>query len=488
MDQFGPRVSCLIGATSLGLGFSLAGLAVASENLPLLYVGGAIWGIANGWAYVPPVATLVNWFPDRKGFASGITVLGYGGGAIIAAPLFSKLIEHFRVIPEYLGSASDLELMNKDGTLFVDTATGFQEVVVATATDLKTVGLAAICEPGAYLVGTGSTGVAEAFGLLGLGYGTIMAACAFAFRLPPKGYMPSGGHDSSVSTEEKVATKVPDTPINAATFSPQFWLLYAGFGLSITGTYGLLSSGTVILNEAFGQNLPLMVTAGFTSAFVAGMSAANLTGRIVIPSISDTVGKVIGGDPFYARKYTYTALWSTAPFLYGGIIWSIHECASNPSVVPLAVFTGSTLGILSIFGGSTANRPAMIADIFGLKNMGVITARQLSVVMPASFLGPQTVAYFRKADTEKAIIDLSSKVDDNVFEQAFGAGKESLSCLIDSNTVTISRLLELAPHLQDPTPYLFDTSMYLMAGCQLAALSTNLALRPVCPPNSKVPK
>ena len=90
LDRFGPRASCLIGSTSLGVGYSLAALATQTGSLPMLYLGGTIWGLANGWAYVPPVSTLIKWFPDRKGFASGICLVGYGGGALIAAPLSSR--------------------------------------------------------------------------------------------------------------------------------------------------------------------------------------------------------------------------------------------------------------------------------------------------------------------------------------------------------------------------------------------------------------
>jgi MFS family permease len=80
LDRLGPRATCLAGAACLGTGFSLAALSVQTESLPLLYLGGAVWGIANAWAYVPPVSTLIKWFPERKGFATGMCLVGYGGG------------------------------------------------------------------------------------------------------------------------------------------------------------------------------------------------------------------------------------------------------------------------------------------------------------------------------------------------------------------------------------------------------------------------
>ena len=78
LDLFGPRATCVIGSLCFGAGFGLAAAAVNVGSLPLLCFGGAVWGLANGWAYVPPVATLLKWFPDRKGFASGACLVGFG--------------------------------------------------------------------------------------------------------------------------------------------------------------------------------------------------------------------------------------------------------------------------------------------------------------------------------------------------------------------------------------------------------------------------
>jgi len=491
LESYGPRVSCLAGATCLAGGFSLASAAVVTQNLPMLYLGGAVWGLANGWAYVPPISTLIKFFPEKKGMASGMCLLGYGGGAMVAAPLFSRLIEHFRVMPEYIGPAtSDFDFV--DGKLMAETAEGLREVVVATAADLASCGIAN-AEPGAYLVGTGSTGIAETFLTLGLGYGALMAAMSFVFRLPPDNYVPPGVANALTAETEPLSAAKPREPaatpltthnvsVTDATRSRQFWLLYAGFGSSIIGCYGLLSSGKLMMTEAFGSALPDMVTAGFTSTFVAGMSAANLSGRIFFPTVSDYLARWRGGDPFFARKYVQSAMWGASPLMYLGIVWSIHRCVEQPSVLPLAVFSGCTLGILSVFGGSTANRPAMIGDLFGLKSLGVITARQLSVVLPSAFLGPRIVAYYRDQSTVEAISDLSTKIDDETFHHAFGATKDALPTLIDSKAVTITRLLDLIPKelaVQDPTPFLYDKSMYIMAGCQIVALASNFALRPM---------
>jgi MFS family permease len=79
-EPWGPRFTCTLGALSLGAGFALASTALTTHNLQLLYAGGAVWGLSLAWSYVPPVTVLLSWFPDRKGFASGGCILGFGGG------------------------------------------------------------------------------------------------------------------------------------------------------------------------------------------------------------------------------------------------------------------------------------------------------------------------------------------------------------------------------------------------------------------------
>ncbi len=274
----------------------------------------------------------------------------------------------------------------------------------------------------------------------------------------------------------------PDVSTRDAFFSPQFWLLYAGFGSAALGAYGFLSSGKLIMAEAFSNNLPDIVTAGFTSSFVAGMSVANLSGRLVFPTVSDYLAKWSGPqvDPFLARKRVQTLMWTLSPLCHLGVVWSVHQCCAQPGPVPLAVFTASTFGILSIFGGSTAQRPAFTGDLFGLNSMGVVVSRQLSVVLPSAYLGPKIVAHFRSEATEEAVRDLATKVDDRDFELAFGVGKDRLAELLEHKTVSIHRLLELMPAgTQDPTPFLYDKAMYILAGCNAFALLTNLALSPV---------
>lgn len=483
LDAWGPRASCLVGGTCLASGFGLGALAIQLHSLPLLYLGGAVWGLANAWSYVPPVATLLKWFPDRKGFASGATIMGYGGGAMIAAPLFSHLLDKFHTAPTRLGSAAEVAVTNERGVLFADVAGELKEVVVATAADAKLYDLA----EGVYIAGSGSTGAAETFLTLGAGYGLAMAAASFVYRLPKSGWVPpsveaarEANPDAAADDPQKPQLTTHSVSVATGTKLPQFWLLWTGFGFAITGSYGIISMGKTMVGDAFASQMPDIVTAGFTGTFVAAMSASNMGGRIFWSNMSDYVGRKLGGDPFRGRKIIFGAMWGIGAPLYGAIVWSIHRAAEHPGVLPLGVFCGSVFLILASFGGAAATRPAMTGDVFGTKHVGVMTARQLSVVMPAAFLGPKIATTLRASSMNEAMADLTAKIDESAFVQAFGAGREQLDELVAAHTVTINRLMELVPEgTADPTPFIYDKTMLVMAGLQACAFLTNTMLKPI---------
>lgn len=129
-----------------------------------------------------------------------------------------------------------------------------------------------------------------------------------------------------------------------------------------------------------------------------------------------------------------------------------------------------------------ALRPPICGDLFGINSVGLMSAYQLSVVMPASFIGPQVVAYFRNWSVDEAITDLSQQVPPADFVNAFGAPHDSLAQLVEAKTVNINRLMELVPEgTPDPTPFVYDKTLYTMAGLYSVAFFTNAMLRPVDP-------
>ena len=352
-DRWGPRACCLIGATAIGGGFGLASLAVATDNLLMLKAGGLVWGLSMGWAYVPPLANVIRWYPDKKGFASSAVVVGYGAGAFIAAPVFYNLLKAFQRVPTYLGTRGEVELVNREGRMFasvVDTAvdvggagsSSLVEVIVATTADINAAGFVGIPE-GVYVVGTGSTGGAETFGLMGLAYTAIIASTAYMHRLPRADVGVSPGSSlptrSTTADSDGAVAPLPSSSFNVdpavAIRTPQFWAMYAGFGLSITGAYGVISSGRLMLTECFGETLPHIVTPANTAAFVGLMSIGNLGGRLFWANGSDIVAQRMGGDPFWGRKATFAVMWGLGPAAYLGTAYAISANAANPSAVSM---------------------------------------------------------------------------------------------------------------------------------------------------------
>ena len=416
---------------------------------------------------------------------------GYGCSSIITSFVGFRLLNHFKSAPTFVGK--DAEIINDNGRLFVDNGGGLEEIVVATAKDLTEwvdFGL----EEGAYLVGTGSTGVAETLSTIGIAYGTLMALSAFQYRYPKEADLkdeestqkPAQSKDDSIdeTSTHKPKLTLHNVDASVATWSKEFALMYLGFGMAAAGAYGFIGAGKTMVGECFGS----VVTPEFGAGFVAALGAGNLAGRVGWTLASDylvTVDKGIPGilpanqrDPFWGRRAAFTLMFMVPAPAIGLAYYFVHQ---DTSPMMLYGFTGCIIAVLSSFGGMAASRPAFCADIWGLKNgPGILSARQLSVVLPASFAGPMIVSHFRTSATQDAIYDLSGKVSDADFESAFMAPKDSLASLVEAKTVTINRLLELLPDgTPDPTIGLYDQAFMVLSLGSLCALGTNLLLRPV---------
>src|SRR5689334_2995247 len=119
LEQVGPRTVGTIAALCWGGGFLVGSLGIWFHQLWLLYLGyGVIGGCGLGLGYVSPVSTLIKWFPDRRGMATGMAIMGFGGGAIIGAPLKRFFILHFYEQPDYLGTVDQVSLVTEGGRRF----------------------------------------------------------------------------------------------------------------------------------------------------------------------------------------------------------------------------------------------------------------------------------------------------------------------------------------------------------------------------------
>jgi MFS family permease len=225
----GPRKSGFLAALCWGIGFFVGALGIRTHQLWLVYLGyGVIGGCGLGIGYITPVSTLIAWFPDRRGMATGMAIMGFGGGALIASPLSDVLMKHF-------ASAA-------------------------------------------------STGVASTWFVLGAGYFLMMAAGAFGYRVPAPGWKPIGWLEPvkprALITRENV------TP-GSAVRTPQFWLLWLVLCFNVTAGIGVLGQASAMIQEVFrGQ-----ITPSAAAGFVGLLSLFNMGGRFLWASLSDKIGR-----------------------------------------------------------------------------------------------------------------------------------------------------------------------------------------------------
>ncbi|HHA19671.1 MAG TPA: MFS transporter, partial [Methylophaga sp.] len=180
------------------------------------------------------------------------------------------------------------------------------------------------------------------------------------------------------------------------------------------------------------------------------------------------------------RKNTYFIFFGLGALLYASIPFFAQAVSVSPSIMWLVLFYAATMLIFTMYGGAFATIPAYLADIFGTKFVGGIHGRLLTAWSTAGVLGPLAITSLRESSTANAINNLVEKLDPAVFQTTFGAGIDQLDTLVQTKTVTISKLMEIAPTgTIDPTPSLYNQTMYLMASLLIVAFIANFFMRPV---------
>ena len=229
LEKVGPRRTMFTAACCFGGGLILSAVGVHYHQIWLLYLGyGVIGGCGLGLGYVSPVSTLIKWFPDRRGMATGMAIMGFGGGAMIGSPLAVALMKHFQ-----------------------------------TET---------------------SVGVAEAFVVMGVLYFISMMIGSLAIRVPPDGWKPEGW---TAPTESKSMVTTRDVHIDESLKTPQFYLLWVMLCFNVTAGIGILGQASVMLQEMFKGRVTVEAAAGF----VGLLSLFNMAGRFIWSSSSDYLGR-----------------------------------------------------------------------------------------------------------------------------------------------------------------------------------------------------
>jgi len=469
LEKVGPRMVGTVAACCWGGGYLIGSLGISTHQLWLLYLGyGVIGGCGLGLGYVSPVSTLIRWFPDHRGMAAGMAIMGFGGGAIIGAPLKRWFMQFFYEAPQYLGTVDQLQLITEAGRRFVEQAGQRLEVVVIGANDI-----ASMLVPGpegVYVVSSGSIGIGQTFIALGLIYFVIMLIAAFSYRIPREGWLPAGWTPPTEAGEDSKMVTTHNVDIDEALKTRQFYQLWIVLCMNVSAGIGVLGVASTMMSEIFGTTLPGTVNGAFAATYVSMISVFNMLGRFIWASSSDYIG----------RKNTYWIFFALGIVLYCSVPFAATRVSVDPSVVWLVLFYGATMLIFTMYGGGFATIPAYLADVFGTKFVGGIHGRLLTAWSTAGVVGPLAITSLRQSAVARAIEDLAGRVDPAAFQQRFGAGLDQLDQLVAAQTVTIARLMEIAPvGTVNPTPSLYNSTMYLMAVLLAVGLVSNALMKPV---------
>ncbi len=469
LEKVGPRMVGVTAACCWGGGFLLGSFGITLHQLWLVYLGyGVVGGVGLGLGYVSPVSTLIRWFPDRRGMATGMAIMGFGGGAMIGAPLKLWLLKLFYRAPDYLGPAADVPLITEAGRRLAEVSGQMREVVIVGAGDLAK--LTVPGPEGVYVAGTGDTGVAATFIVLGIGYFIIMLLASLSYRIPAEGWKPVGYEPPSEDEAGARMITRHHVHIDQALKTPQFYLLWIVLCFNVTAGIGVLGVAKTMMTEIFGSTLPTTVDQTFAATYVLMISVFNMGGRFFWATISDYIG----------RKNTYHVFFILGIALYLSIPWTAGQVSASPATVWLVAFYGVTMMIFTMYGGGFATIPAYLADMFGTKFVGGIHGRLLTAWSTAGVLGPLAITSLRARAVDDAIDDLAQTVDPSKFEATFGAGMDQLPQLVQAKTVTLSKLMDIAPPgTIDPSATVYNSTMYLMAGLLALALLANALVRPV---------
>lgn len=468
LEKVGPRMVGVVAATAWSGGFFIGGIGILTGQLWLLYLGyGVIGGCGLGLGYVSPVGTLIRWFPDRRGMATGIAIMGFGGGAMLATPMIEGFLKFYYKAPQYLGTVDSVHLVTEAGRRMAEVGGTMKEVVVVGANDIANMIVPG--PEGVYVVSTGSVGVAPTFFTIGLIYFIVMMCAAFAYRVPAPGWKPKGWEPPREDEQKSMITR-NDVHIDTALKTPQFYQLWIVLCFNVTAGIGVLAVAKTMMSEIFGLTMPDLVDTAFAATYVLMISLFNMIGRFFWASTSDYIG----------RKNTYYVFFVLGIILYCSIPYTAYQGSINPGMVWLVYFYAATLIIFTMYGGGFATIPAYLADIFGTRYVGGIHGRLLTAWSSAGVFGPLAITSLREISVTNAINDLVSKIDPDVFRAKFGAGVDQLHVLVEAKTVTISKLMEIAPPgTVDPTTGLYNSTMYLMAVLLFIALIANAFMKPV---------
>jgi MFS family permease len=349
LEKWGPRKTIALAALFFSCGFGVGALGIYLHNFWLLLGGyGVLGGVGLGLGYATPVSVLMRWFPDKPGLAAGMAIMGFGGGAMIAAPLAVKLMALFAT-PTQVGVWQTFVVM---GLIYACAmALGAFLIHNPSAAFLKSLAPAQEAPATKAPAPKGQKGKAQA-----------KAQHAKAQSAKAKG-------PSKVIKEAEHTTGTTDTTPNGALQTVSFYLLWGLFFLNIQAGLSVISSAASMVQELFpAASLTMAAT------FVTLLSVGNMLGRLLWATASDYLGRRTTFSVFFVLG---AALYSALPLVGTGSVW---------------VYMGLNILLISMYGGGFSTLPAYIKECFGMKHLGAIYGRLLTAWSAGAVLGHMLIA------------------------------------------------------------------------------------------------
>jgi OFA family oxalate/formate antiporter-like MFS transporter len=334
VDKKGPKFVATIGGILFGIGTLVAGYADQIGSITLLYIGfGVICALGNGFGYVTPIATLIRWFPDKRGLVTGLAVMGFGAGAFFMGKIAPVMIKAFQVIDP------------TDPTKII------------------------------------ASGVSTTWYIWGVIFLILVTGSAQLFNNPPKGWLPKGFKPAATSV-----SAADSFTFGEAVKTPQWWMLWSMLCLNVSAGLGLISQQSPLAQDIYkkaegltGNLTPeqIAIVAAAGGACVAYAAIFNGLGRLFWAKISDNIG----------RKMVFLIMFATQAVLY--------VLVAKGFVGTYWLFVIACCYLLACYGGGFATMPAFAADAFGPAYIGKVYGFMLTAWSTAGLIGPYVFETFK---------------------------------------------------------------------------------------------
>lgn len=340
LPKVGPARLAMIGGFLFGAGYLLGAWALHLQSPLLLFLSyGVIGGCGLGLGYVTPVATVAKWFPDKKGLATGMVIMGFGLGALVMSKFFAPLLL------DYFSQGIILTYKTQAGTKVLENPQLLQDIL------------------------------AKLFIGLGILFTILTVPLGFFLRNPPKDYAPRGWQATQVS---RSAAEEDGISAWACILSGRFWIIWAIFFANITAGIAIIGFQSPLFQDLWHSTDPTLssnVLASYGATLIGITALFNGLGRFFWGSLSDKIG----------RRPTFTIMLASQIGVFALLAYAV-----NPWLFALLLCY-----VLLCYGGGFGAMPAFIMDVFGVKRMAVVYGVILTAWSAAGIVGPQMVAQIK---------------------------------------------------------------------------------------------